>query len=578
MADIMDGVNIEISVEDNASDKLSEIEAKVQNACENAAKSFNAMSAASAALNGNILGLAKSLAPLVNLIRGIRISAMGLSVIGAVIGGAVTIFNKWRDSVRETKAKLEELRDVKFNEHLADIKSQQEALTAEIEKTCKAIDRQLEIDRRDLDYIKEKTKAQIELNRQKALEGKDEGEKQRINANADAQLAAVDRQSATAKIDAEINANASKAEALEKMLEKYEGVVRQVTAVTTDAGRTFLYSEGDDINKLLKGEKIVSATGDTVREGGLIDRLRDQYQFPAKEMSDRSSKLLEEAVRERVRNAMAVWQVDHTDAMPEDYQREEKRVRSELKRRVSASNAFQSTLLNDKEYQAAKKRAEDIAQQLEIATKASERIKAAINDAADKDDDLQQKRDLEQEKAQIAIQAEANTLRAISDMQDRKDDERLMKEKMLAAEMSQTRLGSAEARLDAAKSAVDEAWGWYKDPESLKNHDAAFDADSAARERYRKDLHSITHGRRAGDLSYMMEQQRLGHDDEIEERFAQLRKSVFFNPNQEATMRVALAERRETDANNDLLRAADAATRAADSLANIEAAFNGGED
>lgn len=660
MADIRDGVNIEISVEDKASEKLGEIEERAQNLGDGASKSFNAMSAASAAAQGNIVGLVRALTPLIKLIKGIRVSAMGLSVIGAVIGGAITIFNKWRDSVKEAKKRLEELKDVKLDEHIRDISKRQDELTKEIEKTCKAIDRQLDLDKKDLDYIREKTKAQIELNRQKKLEelaskniGEAEktAEKSRINSEADAAIRKIENETQSAKLEAEISANAGKIDYLRKMLEKYEGTVgpnalkaetqekydaakskadglyeknlddfvrKQVDIlmnrpenahIAADRNARALFAErfkndvrsGDraqnQFSQFLKGDSAYAAAAkeadelktsleslsDEVSNGGILNDAKTELEKAQKEQADALAKAKDKYVQGEVvkqLGALGGGYDPYTGAPLFDTAKVGREIQEQVLKEIQdggkKSDLFKSYLLEDKDYTKAKDSVEKLEESYKIVKDQADKIRDAIAEAEGKTHALVLDAENAADEGELIIETYKSTLAEVARLKEYADRKEIQEAERKAAEIEKIEMDAAADRLEAAKAAVAQAWDMYRNPDKLREYDAEVDADSAAREKYRKDLHSITHGRRAGDLAYMMEEQRLGHTDRIEERFAQLRKSVFFDPNQEATMRVALAERRETDANNDLLRAADAATRAADSLANIESAFNGG--
>lgn len=663
MADIRDGVNIEISVEDKASGKLGEIEANAQKAGDSASISFNAMSAASAAAQGNILGLTRALTPLINLIKGIRVSAMGLSVIGAVIGGAITIFNKWRDSVKEAKKRLEELKEVKLEEHIKDISKRQDELTKEIEKTCKAIDRQLDLDKKDLDYIREKTKAQIELNRQKRLEelaskniGEAErnAEKSKINAEADAAIRQIENETQSAKLEAEISANAGKIDYLRKMLEKYEGTVgpnalkaaaqakydaakskadglyeknldtfvrKQVDIlmkrpenahIAADGNARALFAErfkndvrsGDraqnQFSQFLKGDSSYASAAkeadelktsleslsDEVTNGGILNDAKTALEKAQKEQADALAKVRDKYISDIVNRKLLTEHNSGLDPLTgyqiPGYQDLVKSLRENAIKEFNAggknSDAFKQYLVGDADYTKARDSVEKLEESYKKVKDQADKIRDAIAEAEGNTRKLVLDADNSADEGELIIKTYKSTLAEVARLKEDADRKEIQDAERKAAEIAKTERDAAADRLEAARDAVARAWDMYRNPDKLREYDAEVDADSAAREKYRKDLHSITHGRRAGDLAYMMEQQRLGNDDRIEERFAQLRKSVFFDPNQEATMRVALAERRETDANNDLLRAADAATRAADSLANIESAFNGGED
>ncbi len=107
---------------------------------------------------------------------------------------------------------------------------------------------------------------------------------------------------------------------------------------------------------------------------------------------------------------------------------------------------------------------------------------------------------------------------------------------------------NAEARLSAAKSQAETAWGWYRDRGALRARIREEETDAEARRRYERDYASLVHGRAASKFSEARELQRLGHLDELEERMGEWRRRKTLSLGDEATMRVALAREEERNA------------------------------
>lgn len=113
---------------------------------------------------------------------------------------------------------------------------------------------------------------------------------------------------------------------------------------------------------------------------------------------------------------------------------------------------------------------------------------------------------------------------------------------------------AAQQRLAAAKQAVDRAWGWYRDRDSLAAQLQEEKADAAARQQYERDF------------------------DRLRRQRPDWENAKNLSLDQEAVRRVALARREETAAARDAAETAANTRRAADALEVIEAAFQeGGE-
>ena len=109
-------------------------------------------------------------------------------------------------------------------------------------------------------------------------------------------------------------------------------------------------------------------------------------------------------------------------------------------------------------------------------------------------------------------------------------------------------------RLAAARQAVDRAWGWYRDKDSLAQQIEEEKADAAARAQYEKDF------------------------DRLQRQRPDWEKAKNLSLDQEAVRRVALARREEADASRAVAETAENTRRAADALETIEMAFQeGGE-
>ena len=137
----------------------------------------------------------------------------------------------------------------------------------------------------------------------------------------------------------------------------------------------------------------------------------------------------------------------------------------------------------------------------------------------------------------------------------------------------------ARRRLAEANRKVDEAWGFYKDRDSLAAHDAAVDKDVAAGDQYAKDYHTLTHGRDSGKYAHLKYLADHKGDQAVEEQLSEWRRKKSISVDSEATMRVALANREQAGAADYAKQTAEATQAARDYLETIsEAVTSGGEE
>lgn len=173
------------------------------------------------------------------------------------------------------------------------------------------------------------------------------------------------------------------------------------------------------------------------------------------------------------------------------------------------------------------------------AEKEAQKKEEAARKAAAAEAKRQEQLRKEEEKARLAVEKRIHAERV-----------KLMQSELAERESEQS---AAEARLAEAQSKVRQAWGWYRDKDSLAAQIAEEKADAEARKQYEKDFERLSFRRdwRTAD--------NLSLDDE-------------------AVRRVALAKEEEQAAKDAVAETAENTRRAAESLEAIEAAFEeGGE-
>jgi len=127
----------------------------------------------------------------------------------------------------------------------------------------------------------------------------------------------------------------------------------------------------------------------------------------------------------------------------------------------------------------------------------------------------------------------------------------------------------ARTALTEARQQAAQAWGFYKDRDSLVRHNAEVDQDQAARKQYEKDRYSLMHGRYADKFGELKQIARRDGDEGVEAQLAEWRRKKTISVDTEATMRVALSEQEQKEAMRDLQRSAEAAEEARDFLEEI---------
>jgi len=148
----------------------------------------------------------------------------------------------------------------------------------------------------------------------------------------------------------------------------------------------------------------------------------------------------------------------------------------------------------------------------------------------------------EEELEQIRIDAE----KRIHDIKKRN-----LNDEQIAYSAAQSKQAEAEQRLAAAKSAVQRAWGWYRDKDSMKAQMEEEKANAEAERQYEKDFEKL----------------RFRRD---------WRTAKNLSVDEEATRRVALAKEEEAAAQKAVTETAENTARAADAVEAIRAAIEGG--
>ena len=227
---------------------------------------------------------------------------------------------------------------------------------------------------------------------------------------------------------------------------------------------------------------------------------------------------------------------EQADRRADDASREEK-IRAEAAKRRKEEEARAEKKKQTEEEKVARQMAEAQAKQdAKKAKEAEEAARKLAEEQAKKDAELREKEEAERMKLERKIHAERI---------------RLQTAEVQAYEKEQT---DAEKRLADAQAKVQQAWGWYRDKDSLAAQIAEEKADAEARKQYERDF------------------------DRLRDRRRDWRTATNLSLDDEAVRRVALAKEEEAAAQLAVKETAENTRRAAEALEAIEAAFDeGGE-
>ena len=262
----------------------------------------------------------------------------------------------------------------------------------------------------------------------------------------------------------------------------------------------------------LLGEGVGSFVGTLVEGGGLDEATGSFSQSMAAKAQEQDDRREEEAKREEKIRAEAVKRRKEDEARAEKKkQTEEERVNKQMAEAQAKQDAKKA------------KEAEEVARKL-------------AEEQAKKDAELREKEEAERMKLERKIHAERIRLQTAE------------------VQVYEKQQADAEKRLADAQVKVQQAWGWYRDKDSLAAQIAEEKADAEARKQYERDF------------------------DRLRDRRRDWRTATNLSLDDEAVRRVALAKEEEAAAQLAVKETAENTRRAAEALEAIEAAFyEGGE-
>ncbi len=504
MADLKQGVEYEITAKDATRPGVDSAKATVEEGAKAAAKSagsaadefkagFSPMTAITAALTGNVQALGGQMLGLVSRLKGVHMSMMQFSLYAALVMAVAKAVSELVDWFREASRQAEQLKLDNAKASLESAKDFSAMMARGIDEARKNAEALTAALNGELDAMQKLAKAQNEYAKAQEL----------ALAKTDEERAAIEGRYRSA--------------------DAHNG--REVSAARRSAEREALDGE---IARLK--EEVQNAKDD-----------QREYRRQARAAGRNEQSLY------RRQTGWRTWWIG-TDAAEEELSR----AREWGSARESATAALHDAVKRQRELERRLSEAEHRRGLLDVDEEAAQYSDAAemqteLNETWAEADEAEKMEIDEVRKAAVAAAEEVKEaqLTAQKEVKDTR-----MRDLREATEAE----AAAQRRLAAARQAVDRAWGWYRDRDSLAAQLQEEKADAAAREQYKKDF------------------------DRLKRQRPDWESAKNLSLDQEAVKRVALARREEDAAARAAVETAADARRAADALEVIEAAFQeGGE-
>ena len=445
MADLKQNVSYEITAEDKtqaATDSALANLLKAEKAAkdaqnrnqEEAKKTKDVFDSITAALSGNFEKLGQQLAALIAKMRGVQLSAMALGAVGLAVTGVVAAVGGLVKAFQNAKAEADELEKLEFDRTLNNIEEGAKAYADQMARARQEAEFTQKVLATEQELLERQVKANVEIARQRELAtATDDASRAAINKKYDRLGSANAEYMAEERRQAEANAAWDEIARLEKELAAAENRRAQYQQLGKGAA--------DELNEM-QNKGFWSTLGKSVMKNlgfGGFDTEADMG-----EVSARIEKLNEQDMAEQKI-------IDDLKAKIRDQELKIEKLDAEGTIAEDEREATEQKWLNE-DWQA---HDEEVKQAEEKREERIAEVKARHEE------------DLHQTKlANIRKQEEA--------------------EKAAAAESA-----AAHARLAAAQSAVKQAWGWYRDKDSLKAQIEEEKANAAAEAQFEKDFDKL---------------------------------------------------------------------------------------
>lgn len=447
-------------------------------------EAFRPMEPIVSAMQGNFEGAAAGLLKMVASMKQFGLTVAQFTGLLFVLGGIVKAVKAWLDYFRDMKKAAADLRFDTAKTSLDGLKKSHEEYNRILAASGEKASAMKTIFEDEANAIREMTKAQLEFNKaQELAKAKTDRERDRIERAYAGRIANADRSA-----DADIRANA-------------------------------LAAADEEIARL---------------EASLAEA--EDYRSSMRKDARRYDRLSRKAYRENTGSAWRVWWKG-SDEWHED---------DENAQRMGALAATARANEQDAIREIEKIRTElDRARSRRLVIEAKGEAAGTANAAEDVNAHTSLVRKIEEEAAQDAA-AEAKAAERVVETRKRGEDEVLAK-RLENVKTAQEAEQAAASRLAAARAAVQQAWGWYRDKDSMKRQLDEEKANAAAERRFEKDFERLTFRR-------------------------DWRTAKNLSVEQEAVRRVGIAREEEAAAKKAAAETAKNTARAAEELARIREA------
>lgn len=492
---------------------------------DNMGRGFRIAHLAAAVLNGNVYSLTRALSLASKQFKAFQISAGAMTVIGAAIMGCVIVGQKLYEAFKKHREEMERIQQLRLEETLKNISDVQAEVTREIAKSNSALQDEVSHNAEILNQKRDQLKIENELARATELRAaKTEKEKRAINEIHDAYNRELEREKELANLELTHGSNEDRIAKYGVAIAKLQKAADEINGPQSDANRR-------------------------------VRSMEDAYKRNIKDYTGGQVFTSVYGV------AMTTPIVKRTE--------EEKR------------KEFEDWKLTDENYKKAKEAAERLNEQRKSLNDQIEKLKTDRRRLETQNKELEGKADIEYNRGVLEeynhfIQAQEKYETDVNKALRKKATERVSilkaeleeQRRVMAAQVSIAEQGHQQALAEADRR-VAEAWGFYKDRDSLAAHDADVDKDIAAGDQYAKDYHTLTHGRDSGKYAHLKYLADHKGDQAVEEQLSEWRRKKSISVDSEATMRVALANREQTAARDYAQETAEATQAARDYLATI---------
>lgn len=445
MADLKQNVSYEITAEDKtqaATDSALANLIKAEKAAKDAQKreqdeakqTKGVFAAITAALSGNFEKLGQQLVALVAKLNGVKLSGMAMGAVGLAVTGVVSAVGGLVKAFQNAKAEADELEKLQFDRTLNNIEEGAKAYADQMARARQEAEFTQKVLATEQDLLEKQVKANVEIARQRELAtAKDDTERAAINKKYDRLGTANSEYMAEERRQAEANAAMDEIERMENELAAAEKRRAQYQQLGKGASA--------ELNEM-QNTGFWSTLGNSVMKNlgfGGSDTEADMG-----EVSARIEKLNEQEKAEQKT-------IDDLKAKIRDQELKIEKLDAEGNIAEDARAATEQKWLN-----------EDWKAHDEEVKQAEEAHEERIAEIREKnEEDVQQRRLANIREAEAA-------------------------EKAAASESA-----AAHARLAAAQGAVKQAWGWYRDKDSLKSQIEEEKANAAAEKQFEKEFDKL---------------------------------------------------------------------------------------